>query len=102
MGIEGIKKRTKWAIIYIIEKERLSNKRLASRLKCSHETINNYRQMTNEPKGSILVDFCQEFRFDLRWFFLGEGEPFPGARIEYPEVCGPEPESRGIPRLGKA
>ncbi|HOC37791.1 MAG TPA: helix-turn-helix transcriptional regulator [Thermodesulfobacteriota bacterium] len=87
---DEIKKRTKWAINYIIEKENLSNVKLAERLAVGVGTINNYRQMLAEPKGSFLVAFSEAFNFSLRWFFLGIGEPYPGARKEFPEACGSE------------
>ena len=37
----------------------------------------------------------KKYNFSSDWLDSGRGEPFPGARIKYPEVCGHE-ESTGV------
>ncbi len=87
---DEIKKRVRWAIERVCEDRRLTNKTLAPLLKSTATTLSNYRTMKNLPKAGFFVKFCDYFNYDKDWFFHGEGEPFPGARAKYHEVCGPE------------
>jgi len=41
-------------------------------------------------KGEVIDNLVKHYKFNPMWFFLGQGEPFPGARAKYPDVCGPE------------
>lgn len=83
-----LKKRAKWAIVYIIKKEHLSNIKLGQKMGFAAGTINSYRRMTTVPSAEFMEIFCQQFEFNQAWFLSGIGEPFPGAFAKYPEVCG--------------
>ena len=48
--------------------------------------------MSTNPKADFIAKFCEKFYINPVWFLLGEGEPFPGARDKYPEICGPSSE----------
>lgn len=66
----------------------------------SVHTINNYRTKKKVPKDDFIKKFSELFGYSEEWFFYCIGEPFPGARQKYKEVCGPElslavNESRG-------
>jgi len=71
----------------------------------SEGTISNYRVMLTSPKPEFIKKFCELYSVDEVWLMTGEGEPFPGARQKYPEVCGPpvigEAYAAG-PKLGSA
>ena len=49
MGVDTIKKRTKWAIDYVVRKEHLSNIKLAEKMGIAAGTINTYRRMATVP-----------------------------------------------------
>jgi hypothetical protein len=82
-----LKERTKWALDYVSQKNRVSNTKIGNRLGFTNDTINSYRAKLANPKVDFIIKFCDEFRFDLIWFTKGDGEPFPGASVNYPEVC---------------
>ena len=101
VDIEGLKRNVKWSINYVADKNgphKFSNKTLAKKLGVNKGTVSNYRTMTNIPKVEFIDKFCKSFNFSINWFLYGRGEPFPGARLKYPEVCGPE---EGIPLYNK-
>jgi len=82
-----LKERTKWALDYVSQKDRISNTRIGTRLGFTNDTINSYRAKLANPKVDFIIKFCDEFGIDLVWFTKGDGEPFPGAATDYPEVC---------------
>jgi len=82
-----LKDRTKWVIDYISKKEGISNNKIGDRLGFTNDTINSYRSKLANPKVDFIIKFCDEFDIDLIWFTKGDGEPFPGATMHYPEVC---------------
>lgn len=83
------KKRVGWAINRISEDRRLGNIEIAQLLNSSPTTVSNYRTAKNAAKTAFIISFCKEFKYNKEWFDFGKGEPFPGAREKYPEVCGP-------------
>ena len=91
MGIDEIKKRTRWALNRVIADNHLSNKTFAPLMKMSIPAVNNYRTMKTIPKHEFIKAFCSKYNYNESWFLYGVGEPFPGARAKYPEVCGPMP-----------
>ena len=101
MDLEGLKKRARWSINHVTDKKwiyKLSNKTLAEKMGVNKGTVSNYRTMINVPKIEFIDKFCNSFEFNIDWFLYGNGEPYPGARDRYPEVCGPE---LGIPLSNK-
>lgn len=88
-----LKERTRWIINYVSNKEGLSNAKMGKKLGIKGDTVNSYRSMAADPKVEFVVRFCDIFGVDLSWFMKGTGEPFPGARSKFPEVCGPEPDT---------
>jgi hypothetical protein len=84
------KKRVGWAINRISSDKHLGNIEIAKLLSSSATTVSNYRTEKNSPKTAFIISFCKEFRYNQDWFMTGSGEPFPGARDKYPEICGPE------------
>jgi len=101
---DRIRIRMQWAINYVCEERGLSNETLGRKIGIATGTVSSYRRMISEAKASFIVRFCQLFDISPSWLFHGEGEPFPGARQKYPEVCGPStspetaPESPTLPR----
>ena len=90
MDSEKAKERVRWAINYSASEHGLTNEKLAKIIGCSTSTINSYRRKVTLPGLEFFVVFLYEYGFNLDWFVYGRGEPFPGARAKYPEVCGPE------------
>ncbi|WAC06609.1 MAG: hypothetical protein OS130_10120 [Thermodesulfobacteriota bacterium] len=59
-------------------------------LDINKNTVSSYRLTYTVPNIAFVLKFCDKFGFNYEWFIFGKGEPFPGARAEFPEVCGPE------------
>ncbi len=91
MSLDTLKDRTKWAIDYVIEKERLSNVKLGQMMDIAPGTINSYRTMSTIPNIEFILKFCELFKFSLLWFADGIGYPFKEAWKEHPESKGPNP-----------
>ncbi|PIP07537.1 MAG: hypothetical protein COX51_06400 [Syntrophobacteraceae bacterium CG23_combo_of_CG06-09_8_20_14_all_50_8] len=89
MGVDTIKKRTKWAIDYVVRKEHLSNIKLAEKMGIAAGTINTYRRMATVPNIEFILKFCKIFNFSQPWFILGIGYPFLKAWETHPESKGP-------------
>ena len=85
-----IKKNARWVIDYICRIEGLTNETLAQIMGVNKGTVSNYRTMKTTPKREFVEKFYDKFNIDKDWFLNGRGEPFPGARERWPEVCGPE------------
>ncbi len=86
---EDLRRRARWAINYAADAHDLTNETMAKAVDATVGTIANYRSMNTSPKVDFIKKFCGKFHFDEIWFLKGQGEPFPGARAKYPEVCGP-------------
>lgn len=88
------KKRAKWAIDYVCKKKKLTNQSMGESLGFKAGTLSQYRSGRIKPPSKFSSIFCKTYDIDELWFFSGRGEPFPGARIVYPEVCGPIEEHK--------
>lgn len=64
---------------------------LAKILGTNKNTLAAYRRGEGLLKGEVIDRLVSHYHFNPMWLFKGEGEPFPGARAKYEEVCGPEP-----------
>ena len=83
-----LKERARWAISHVAERDGLSNTKIGKRIGVKGDTVNSYRSMATDPKVEFIVTFCEQFELNELWFLRGAGEPFPGARELYPDVCG--------------
>lgn len=83
-----MKERVRWAITYLANNYSLTNEKIAKAMGCATSTVNSYRRMITLP-GLDFLGYMASYGFNSEWFTLGKGEPFPGARIKFPEVCGP-------------
>lgn len=63
---------------------------LAKILGTNENTLAAYRKGKGLLKGEVLEKLVQCYNISPEWLFKGVGEPFPGARNNYPEICGPE------------
>jgi len=92
--------RVSWVINNVKEKEKLTNIQLAEILGVDKNTVRAYAKGKGSLKGCALSAIVKKFGINAEWLIAGNGEPFPGARQKYPEVCGPEDESivSSIPR----
>jgi hypothetical protein len=71
---------------------------LAKILGTNKDTLAAYRNKKGLLKGIVIERLVSVYNFNPMWLLKGTGEPFPGARINYPEVCGPE---EGMPLYNK-
>lgn len=93
---EPLRRRTRWAINYVTAENGLTNKDIGTATGVNHATVSSYRVMNTSPKAQFIKEFCRLYGFNEAWFLNGTGEPFPGAREKYPEVCGPVVDGEGI------
>lgn len=63
---------------------------LAKKLKVDYKTLSRYKKGEGTLKGESLDVITSEYKINPMWLMKGQGEPFPGARDKYPNVCGPE------------
>ncbi|KUG24268.1 hypothetical protein ASZ90_005933 [hydrocarbon metagenome] len=86
---EELKNRTRWAINYVCQIDKLTNESLGDLLKINTSNISQYRAKRIRPSAEFMKVFCNYFDFSEAWFLSGQGEPFRGARKKYEEICGP-------------
>lgn len=86
---EELKNRTRWAINYVCQRDKLTNESLGDLLRINISNISQYRARRIRPSAEFMKVFCNQFDFSEAWFLSGQGEPFKGARIKYEEICGP-------------
>ncbi|MCK9196010.1 MAG: hypothetical protein M0P16_03425 [Syntrophales bacterium] len=56
----------------------------------NENTLRHYKRKKGLLKSLVLVNLIEHFNINPLWLFKGEGEPFPGARDRYPNICGQE------------
>jgi len=92
-------KRIAWAIKTLKKDESLdkgiTDAKLSHILGVDKNTLVRYRQCKGTVKSVVVGKLITHYNFNPRWLFLGQGEPFPGARTKYPEVCGPPADIDG-------
>ncbi|MDX9820647.1 MAG: S24 family peptidase [Syntrophales bacterium] len=92
--LDDFAKRIAWAIDTIKDDRDLdkgiTDVDLSKILGTNKNTLAGYRRGEGFLKGEVIERLVEHYRFSPQWLFKGEGEPFPGARAKYPEVCGPE------------
>jgi hypothetical protein len=86
--IKALKERVRWAIGYICDNFKMTNEKIGKEMGCATSTINSYRSKITVP-GMDFSAYLKKYNFSSDWLNSGTGEPFPGAREKYPEVCGP-------------
>jgi len=98
----SLSERVAWAIKIIARDkdldEGITDVALAKILGTNKDTLATYRKGQGLLKGEVVENLVVKYNFSPQWLFRGEGEPFPGARAKYPEVCGPEaPQAEARP-----
>lgn len=92
--MDSLAKRIAWAIETIKKDESLDkgikDVDLAKNLGTNKNTLAAYRNNQGILKGEVVERIVSRYHFVPGWLFHGEGEPFPGARQRYPDVCGAE------------
>ncbi|MFB3924889.1 MAG: helix-turn-helix domain-containing protein [Syntrophales bacterium] len=94
--MDNLHERVAWAIEAVktmreMDKD-ITDEDLAKKLSTNKNTIGDYRRKKGLIKGIVLERLARQYGFNPGWLLQGAGEPFPGAREKYPEVCGPEEE----------
>ncbi len=79
-----------WAINKMKEKNRLTNVKMGQILGVNKNTVAAYGEGKGNLKGIAIASIVKHFGIDAEWLTTGKGEPFPGAREDYREACGPE------------
>ena len=90
--MKDLKDRVAWAIVIFQAKTNLTDPQTGKILSSNKNTVAAYRKKEGLIKGVVLEKLISNphFSFSALWLMENRGEPFPGAREEYPEVCGPE------------
>jgi len=94
--MDNLASRCAWAITIIpMESDfhdlKITDISLAKKLGTDKNTLARYRKQENIPMGKVIDNLISLYNFNPMWLFKGEGEPFPGARAKYPDVCGQLP-----------
>ncbi len=82
--------RVAWVISLIKEKNSLTNVQIGEKLGIDKNTVAAYIHGKGDLKGVALAGLVKHYDVNGEWLIAGIGEPFPGARIKFPEACGPE------------
>lgn len=82
--------RVAWIIKKIKEKESLNNAQIGEKLGIDKNTVAAYLHKKGDLKGVALAGIVKHFGISGEWLIAGHGEPFPGARRDYSDVCSPE------------
>ncbi len=93
--MKKLTERIAWTIEEIKDDEDLdkgiTDVELAKILGTNKDTLASYRRQKGLLKGEVIEKLVSHYHFNPIWLLKGLGEPFPGARAKYPEVCGPDP-----------
>ncbi len=93
-------KRIAWAIKTLKKDESLdkgiNDTELSKILGVDKNTLVRYRQCKGSVKSVVVGKLITHYKFNPHWLFLGQGEPFPGARNKYPEACGPSEDDANV------
>lgn len=92
----NLEERAAWALHYIKEKNKLNNVELGKILGVDKNTVQTYYSGKGSLKGAALAVIVKNFGINGEWLMTGRGEPFPGAREKFPEVCGDPPTPRAV------
>jgi hypothetical protein len=92
--LDNLNQRVSWAIKIITEDDDLdrgiTDVALAKILGTNKNTLAGYRHEKGLLKGEVIDNLVSHYNFSPMWLFKGEGEPFPGARAKYRDVCETE------------
>lgn len=83
----SFEERVAWVINLIKERYSLNNVKLGKKLGVNKNTIQAYGKGKGELKGAAMAAIVKEFGISGEWLISGNGEPFPGARARYPDIC---------------
>ena len=92
--LPNLAERIAWSLNYLKGKTGYTWAGFDKELSSNKDTIADYAKGKGLIKGEVLEKLASKFDLSSVWLFEGKGEPFPGAREKYPEVCG-EPHSEG-------
>lgn len=92
--MDDLTSRCAWAIKTIqadIDLDRgITDVDLGKVLDTDKNTVSRYRREKGSLMGKVIDNLVHHYHFHPMWLFFNEGEPFPGARNKYKDVCGPE------------
>lgn len=92
--MDDLAARISWAIEVIktdpILDKGITDIDLAKKLGTNENTLAAYRKKQGLLKGMVLENLAICYNFNPFWLLRGYGEPFPGARLKYPDMCGPD------------
>lgn len=84
-----LEERVAWIIDLIKKRDYLNNVQLAEKLGVNKNTVAAYSVGKGDLKGVALAGIVKHYGINGEWLISGHGEPFPGAKEKFPEVCGP-------------
>lgn len=74
-----VKERTGDIIDDLINRNNLSNAKLAEIMECSTNTIDQYRRRKHVPKSTFLHTLYDKFDVNMCWMYQGKGERYLGS-----------------------
>jgi len=90
--------RIAWSVDKIKQDSELSWAKLAKILGTNKETLALYAAGKGKKLLGVVVErIATEYGYSAEWLLEGKGEPYPGARAEHSDVCGPEEPAQVIP-----
>ena len=98
--VKNLTEKVAWALAVIKEDpdldKNITNVNLAKKLGTNKDTLADYIKGKGLLKGEVIENLVSIYNFNPLWLFKGIGEPFPGARNKYKDVCGPEIKEKEI------
>lgn len=90
--MNDLQSRIAWAISVVRTDQTIGGKLkdddLVKLFGVAKNTLLAYEKGLGSLKAVVIDALTNKFNFNLLWIYKGEGEPYPGARSRYPEVCG--------------
>jgi phage repressor protein C with HTH and peptisase S24 domain len=84
----SFEERVAWALNWIKKRDDINNIQVAKILKVDKNTVQLYCHGKGFIKGYALAALVNDYKINGEWLISDKGEPFPGARENFPEVCG--------------
>ncbi len=94
--LKNLQERIQWLMINLIDRNELSNVRLAAKMKVDKKSICNYRGMHTTPDILFVKRLGEKFGVNVAWVHTGEGEPFNEPDSARPPVMIGEGEGETV------
>lgn len=83
-----LNERVSWAMNNIMHRYKLNYNQIGQALDINKNTVHSYLAGRGNIIGRSLSGLVKNYGFNGEWLITGHGEPFAGAREQYPDICG--------------